>query len=305
MLEIEKKQNLTDMLWKTGLLGFLFYALFRQEIMVLVGGWSDANESHGILIPLFSLYFLYQRKEQLVEAKGKFSFLGLIVLLGSLAVYSLAVLYNFGSPRPIMMIMALAGLVFMAGGWPIFKVVWLPVLFLLFAVEIPSTIYDRVTMQMRVWASVVSVDILNLIPGVQCDVIGVVIRGFYESAPGIREPIELNVADACSGMRLLRIFVALGVAMAYLEKRSATQRIILLLSTIPIAIFCNIIRVLITAMIYVFGNPKYAVGIWHTLLGLLMLGLAFWLYGVIAWFMNNLFVDDKEEPQQDILIVKK
>ena len=77
---------------------------------------------------------------------------------------------------------------------------------------------------------------------------GVVIDIVYKGNP--IEP-SLDVAEACSGMRLLMAFLALGVAMAYLHFRPPWQRIILLISTIPIAILCNIIRVTITGFIYV------------------------------------------------------
>ena len=52
---------------------------------------------------------------------------------------------------------------------------------------------------------------------------------------GQRMEPPLNVAEACSGMRLLMAFLALGVAMAYLHYRPIWQRIGLLASTIPIA----------------------------------------------------------------------
>ena len=104
----------------------------------------------------------------------------------------------------------------------------------------------------------------------------------------------LNVAEACSGMRLLMAFVALGVAMAYLHWRPVWQRLVLLVSTIPIAIFCNFVRVTITGFIYILGNPQYAKGVYHDMLGMLMLPLAFALYGGLAWLMSNLFVDEDE-----------
>jgi exosortase len=111
----------------------------------------------------------------------------------------------------------------------------------------------------------------------------------------------LNVAEACSGMRLLMAFVALGVAMAYLHYRPLWQRLILVASTIPIAILCNMVRVSTTGFIYIFGNPKYAQGIYHDGLGMAMLPLAFCLYGVIAWFMSSLFVEEDEEPSADVI----
>jgi exosortase/archaeosortase family protein len=100
-------------------------------------------------------------------------------------------------------------------------------------------------------------------------------------------------------------FMALGVAMAYLHPRAIWQRLVLLASTIPIAILCNVVRVTVTGFIYILWDPKYATDIYHDLLGMLMLPLAFGLYGGLAWFMSNLLVDAKEEIQEDIIVRKR
>ena len=80
---------------------------------------------------------------------------------------------------------------------------------------------------------------------------------------------------------------------------------ILLVSTVPIAIFCNIIRVTCTGFIYVFINPKYTQGIYHDMLGMAMLPLAFLMYGFLAWFMSSLFIEEGKEVTEDIVERKK
>jgi exosortase len=143
---------------------------------------------------------------------------------------------------------------------------------------------------------------LNLVPQVEATTSGVIIDIVYKGQhlePG------LDVAEACSGMRLLMAFFALGVAMAYLHYRPVWQRLVLLASTIPIAILCNIIRVMITGFIYVLGDPEYAQGIYHDLLGMAMLPLAFGLYGALAWFMSNLFVESGQQQTPDIIIARQ
>ena len=115
-------------------------------------------------------------------------------------------------------------------------------------------------------------------PTLSASVSGVVIDVIYK---GVKMEPALDVAEACSGMRLLMAFMALGVAMAYLHYRPMWQRLILLSSTIPIAIFCNVIRVTVTGFIYILCDPRYAQGVWHDLLGMLMLPLAFGLYGCL------------------------
>jgi len=141
--------------------------------------------------------------------------------------------------------------------------------------------------------------LLNFLPGVSCDSFGILIEGTHHG--GV--PLSLNVHETCSGMRLLRVFLALGVAMAYLEYRPVIHRAILLISTVPIAIFCNMLRVLLTGLIYIYLGAEYAQGSLHTVLGLVMLPVAFGLYWVLAWVMKNLYMEEKSS--EDILVVKK
>jgi len=285
--------------WKIAITGVLFVLLFRQELMRMVHRWAIPDESHGLLIPAFSLYFLYQQREVLNQTTGKGSYWGLLIMLGSLSVYVYSFIVGFGYPRQFMLILFLGGMVLMLGGWPIMRLAWLSVFFLLFSLRLPDAVYFQLTLPMRIIASQASVMFLNLLPGVSCQAAGVVIHGEH-----LDQAFSLNVAEACSGMRLLMVFVALGVAMAYLEKRPMSHRIILLFSTIPIAIFCNMLRVILTGIIHIYMGPQYAQGMLHTILGLVMLFVAFSLYGLLAWIMKNLFVEE-ETSFKDVLVVEK
>ena len=131
---------------------------------------------------------------------------------------------------------------------------------------------------------------------------GVVIDVVYQ---GQRLEPALDVAEACSGMRLLMAFLALGVAMAYLHERPGWQRVVLLVSTAPIAVFCNVVRVTVTGFLYVLVGQQYAQGVYHDLLGLAMLPLAFGLYGLLAWFLASLFIDEDAEKTEDVVIRRR
>ncbi|MFC1677588.1 exosortase/archaeosortase family protein [Planctomycetota bacterium] len=288
---------------KIAVIGALFISIFSYEIKRIVAKWvTDPSWSHGFLIPLFSVYFINQHKKEIASLQTKPNYLGLILLIGGLVFYPFNVIgLQYGYLRPIGMIATLGALVLFYGGWKLVKYFWLPVGFLVFAVPLPQRYYVAVTMPMRLLAAQVSNFTLNLVDGVQATVSGVIIDVIYRG----KEMDALNVADACSGMRLLMAFLALGVAMAYLHYRPTWQRLILLSTTIPIAIFCNIIRVTVTGFIVILGNPKYAKGIYHDMLGMLMLPLAFFLYGAIAWFMANLVVDQDQAVTEDIIIRRK
>jgi|GEM_PF-151585 len=283
----------------------LFLFLFRHEIVRLVGRWSgDPSWSHGFLIPVLSLFFVNQRRTQILRTQDRPSHLGGVALVFWIGVY----VFNVVSPsgyaylRSVSMVMALGSVVLLLGGWQILRHTWLPVVYLLFAVPLPDRYYVGLTMPLRMAAAKVSAALMDLLPGVEASARGAVIDVVYRGR--VLEP-ALDVADACSGMRLLMAFVALGVAMAYIHDRPLWQRGVLLACTVPIAILCNLVRVTVTGFIYVLIDPRYAQGIYHDLLGFAMLPLALGIYGFLAWLMSSLFVEEAQTADRDVVVRRK
>lgn len=312
---------------KIAVVSALLAILFRHEIGQIVRLWIiDPSWSHGFLIPLFSLYFLYRKRREilaleyvrdplgerlagrrpvpLVAGQTRPNYLGLILLLAALAFYIFNVVSpaGYGYFRPLSMIAAFGAVVLFLGGWRLLACTWLPIVFLIFAVPLPRRYYVGLTLPMRQAAATVSAVLLNLVGGIEARVSGVVIDIVYQGRS--LEP-ALDVEEACSGMHLLMAFAALGVAMAYLHERPWWQRIVLLVSTVPIAIGCNIVRVTATGFIYVWAGPEYAQGVYHDLLGLAMLPLAFGLYGLLARFMSSLFVEDGPLGRETVIVRKR
>ena len=289
---------------KIVIISVLFIYLFHYEIGKIVNQWiTDSSWSHGFLIPLFSLFFKNQNKKGILTVRPSPNYLGLIFLICGIAFYPINIVhFQYGYFRPLTMIAVIGSIVLFWGGWKLLKLTWLPIVFLIFSIPLPQRYYVAFTMPMRRLAAAIATMLLNLVNGLEATASGVVIDVIYK---GQKLEPALNVAEACSGMRLLMAFLALGVAMAYLHYRPLWQRLVLLATTIPIAILCNIVRVTVTGFIYILGNPKYAQGIWHDGLGMLMLPLAFGLYGAIAWFMSNLFVDETNIVTEDVIIRKQ
>lgn len=282
-------------------IGALFGFLYRAEIESIVQRWiTDGSWSHGFLIPLFSLYFVNLHKEKILNLETRPNYLGLFLLVCAILFYPFNVVHlQYGYLRPIDMIFSLGAIILFLGGWRLLKHTWLAVAFLIFAVPLPQRYYNALTIPMRRWAAAVASGLLNLVPDLQASANGVVIDVFYKGRS--LEP-ALDVAEACSGMRLLMAFAALGVAMAYLHERPLWQRLVLVACTAPIAILCNIVRVTITGFIYILIHPRYAQGVYHDVLGMAMLPLAFGLYSLLAYFMSNLFVDESQRPVEDVII---
>ncbi len=287
---------------------------------------TDPNWSHGFLIPLFSLYFVQQKKREILSleyapdplrellrgrrpgalqpGQTRANYLGLLLLLLVLVFYAFNVVSPAGYAyfRPVSMLAAAGAVILLLGGWRLVRHTWLPIAFFLFAIPLPRRYYVGLTLPMRHLSAVVATAVLNVLPGLDATTSGAVIEIIYR---GHRLEPALNVAEACSGMRLLMAFLALGVAMAYLHERPRWQRAVLLLSTVPIAILCNIVRVTVTGFLYVLVDPKYTQGVYHDMLGLAMLPLAFGLYGLLARFMASLFIEEDEKAGEDVIVRKR
>jgi len=275
--------------WRLGLLLVLMICLYRHELRRLVVTWAtDQDWSHGFLIPVGSLLFVYLERHRLAAATFRTSLWGLPVLLMGIALYGASIYGKIGYTQALSIVITTSGLVLTLCGWRVTRIVWFALFFLLFALPLPGDVYVAMTMPLRKLSSWISAGILStVVPSLEAVASGTIIE--YVGADG--KVGKLDVEQACAGMRLIMAFGAVGVTMAYLFERVWWHRGVLLLSILPIAVVCNIVRVTVTGLLWVTDHPDWATGAPHTLLGLVVLGLALGLFSLISYILNHLFVD--------------
>jgi len=276
---------------QVAVLGGLVCLVYWPVLSGMVYKWrTDGNWSHGFLVPVFSLYFLMVHRRTWMTCRRRADYLGLVLILASLGLLYGSMAYGgFGYPQALSLIPCLWGLVWFLGGRDLLKAVWFPIAFLICAIPLPQSYYFQLTLPLRRLASHSAAALLGLLPGVETEVRGVVIEYDY-----LGRAAALNVEEACSGMRLMMSFVTLGIAMAYLGDRPLWQRLIMIVSCAPIAVFCNMIRVFVTGVLYVYGHEDWAQGTIHGLLGLAMLPIALGLFAAVGYVLSNLFVETSE-----------
>lgn len=273
------------------ILGGLIYLVFASPILGMIYKWkTDGNWSHGWLVPVFSLYFLGINRRELKAAVCKPNYLGAVLIAAALGIYYYAQFTRFGYPQVLAIIPCMLGMVLLIWGNQVFRLAWFPICYLIFAMPLPRSMYFQITLPLREFASQVSGFVLGLFPGVYTSIQGVVIDYQHGVHRG-----SLNVEEACSGMRLMMAFCSLGVAMAYLGDRPLWQRIVMIMSCVPIAVFCNMIRVLVTGIVHVYGREDLAQGTAHGLLGLAMLPIALGLFALVGYVLSNLVIEVEEE----------
>ncbi len=280
--------------------GLLIGAFWISLKTSVIYRWqNDADWSHGWLVPMFSFYFLSVHRDELAAAKRRSSYFGLVLLLAVLAVYFWTLWVRpITYARPLCFVASILSLTLFMAGWRVLRVVWFPIVFLVLAIPLPQGLYVDLTMPLRKMATTFASTVLAAVPGLEMQISGVVIDYSFHGGTG-----SLNVEQACSGMRLTMAFVTLGVAMAYLGARPLWQRAIMVGCCIPIAVFCNMIRVTLTAFLQIFkdepigqswGFERLAHGTPHALMGLAMLPIALGLFALVGWVLNNLLVEEVE-----------
>ena len=286
--------------WKMVLLAVVFLFLHLGLLNKLVRvWWTEPDWSHGFIIPLFSIYFIASHYQSLLKVKVTSSSIGLLLMMMGLCMEAGALHFRNDYGQYLGMITLLFGMVLWLTGWRVIRIVWLPILFLFFAINVPEMVYRKVAYQFQQFAAHASVFVLQ-ITGVQADMAGDI--GQAETVINLLTASgkvqQLNVEQACSGMRLLMAFGALAVAISYLSDRPTWQRAVLIICAMPVALFCNLLRVVITGYLYNFGYPEYAQGLFHTFTGLFMLIPAGLIYLGIAKLMDLLVVEDYSLPHE-------
>ena len=262
----------------------------------LTHAWRfEPDWSHGPLIPLFSAYLVYHRWPQIRRCTVRHAWLGLPVLLSGLGLYfwALSGVLPFAYAKPASLMVTGLGLVVWLCGVPVLREVWIPWLYLFFAIPIPPRLYFMLTDPLRRMAAIVASTVLSFWPDLHVERVGSNLEYTYRGVSGM-----IGVADACSGMRSTVTLCAVGVAVAFMLDRPVWQRVVLVLACVPIATFCNFIRVTTTCWLHVFVDPKYATGTYHTMLGLAIILLAFAIFNGLAHLLNRLVVEDSQPPAE-------
>jgi exosortase len=248
----------------------LLFGIYFPILRIMVEHWAAVEDyQHGFLIAPLALYFAYERRWDLQEARIEGSWLGLIPL--SVGVVSLAI-GRLGTELLTMrsaFILSLIGLVLLLLGREIFKILAFPLFFLFLMVPLPQSLVNTIAFPLQLIAAKVAVLSLQQI-GIPALVEGNIIH-LAHTAP-------LFVHEACSGSRSLMALVTLGVVFAYFFKRGVLwAQILLVASTIPIAIAVNSFRVALTGYLAHNFGESVTSGPIHDFQGVFTFGMAFFI----------------------------
>lgn len=255
--------------------------VYLPALFELVTTWAqDDNYSHGFLVPVVSLWLLWNKRVALKAAVQSTDNNGLVLLAVSMVLF---VLGNGGAEYftvRVSFVMAVFGLVWYLFGREVVKLAWFELAFLVFMIPIPYVIYYSLTFPMQLLASKITAGILSSI-GMQ-----VFRQGNILNLGG---DISLEVAEACSGMRSLMSLLALGALFAYMTQKRLAGKILLFASTIPIAVVANVFRVFVTALLATTVTADVTAEPMHSIMGLSVFVVSFILMLIVGGILKAVF----------------
>lgn len=253
------------------LIGWLYASILAHLFLQWVGPSRDPNFEHGIFVPIFAFFILWQERDKLKAIPSQPSWAGLPLVMLSLLMLLLGVLGAELFFSRTSLLVLLAGLIILFQGWAFFRAVLFPWAFLTLMIPIPNLILQQITFPLQLLASKLATVMLELV-GVPVLRQGNVI---------VLASMPLDVAEACSGIRSLLTLVTLAIMYGYLMETRKWVRLVLALSAVPIAVAANSFRIFGTGMLVQYWDPDKAEGFFHAFSGWLIFVVALvMLYGV-------------------------
>lgn len=243
----------------------LLGVLYSQTVASMVLKWyRDPNYSHGFIVPLVSGYALYRKAGTLKDTAACPENRGLLLVVLGLFVFTAARLGAESFTMGVSLLIVLAGLVISLFGREVFRAAAFSIGYLVMLIPLPYTLYDSVAFPLKLLVTRGAVAFLKGI--------GVVV---WREGNIIMFPNSVfEVADACSGIRSLMSLIALSAALAYFFHDTLPRRLAVVLSAIPIALFANWTRVVVTGILAQYRGARAAEGFFHDFAGVAVFGIA-------------------------------
>ncbi len=266
-----------------GLIGVGLLWATWPSLVTMVERWSsDPRYSHGYLVPAFSLFLLWWRRDRLKT--GPLSgapWAGMAFIAVGAALKLVGGYYFVTWIDTVSLVPSLAGICLLVGGWTALSWAWPAIVFLIFMIPMPYRVENALGAPLQRIATIASTYILQTL-GLPAVAEGNII---------LMNKAEIGVVEACNGLGMLLMFFAFSTAVVFIIHRPLIDKAFILLSAIPTALLANIIRITVTGLLHETAGSKVADAVYHDLAGWLMMPLALGALWLELQLLSHLFVE--------------
>lgn len=255
-----------------------------DALVVMANRWErDPQYSHGYLVPVFACALLWLRRNKLTWKAESGSWWGIGLLAVAFGLRVAGARFYMEWLDAISLLPCLAGICLVAFGWRVFAWALPVIVFLLFMIPLPFRIEQAIQYPLR------QVGTIGGVYAMQTVGLPAVARGNVIMVGDV----QLGVAEACSGLSMLMVFMALTWAAAIISDRPLWERAIIVLSGVPIAIAANVARISVTGVLFAMNQSDLANRVFHDFAGWLMMPFAFALLCCELWLLSRLFIHEE------------
>lgn len=242
----------------------------------MLSRWNSDDFSYCYLVPPLFVYLVYTNRRSLKVHELRPSLLGFVLLFFSGLLYLGGNLGSIETLTSVSMWVAVIGVALLLAGIRMVKSLAFPFLILAFIVPLPPFLNNLFTFKLKLISSALSVKMMH-IGGLSVFREGNIIDlGFT----------QLQMVDACSGLRYVYPLLLMGLVFGYLFHKRWWERVIMALATIPISVFANALRIAITGYLTINVSPQVAEGFFHGFSGWLIFMVSLMFLAIVSWLVK-------------------
>ena len=268
---------------------------YWPTVIDLWQAWRRSDEdSAGLLVPFLAAYVIWLRRHDIGREGIRPAVLpGIAAFVLAQAGRSIGLLFMYGFGERLSIVLSIGAIILLLCGWTVLRKLASILLFLCLMLPLPNSIQSQIGLPLQNWATTSAVFCLEL-AGYS------VIRDGNEIHIG---DITVGVAEECNGLRMITAFFVISGLVALLTRRTWWEKLIVLVSSVPIAMLCNTLRLTVTAKAFTLLKGTYWTKMFHDFGGYAMMPLALALVVGELWVLARLTIPpDQTKP---VVIVRR
>ena len=232
----------------------LLIVIFYDGLNVMVQWWGNREEyGHGYMIPFITVFLIWQKKDQLEKNKFEASWLGVILTILGLFLFYAGELSSIYTVIQYAFLVTLYGVILSLIGMKAFRIILVPLLILFFMIPLPNFLFYNLSSQLQLISSQIGVAVIRLFD----------ISVFLEGNVIDLGVFKLQVVEACSGLNYLFPLMTLAFISAYFFTGAFWKKAFIFLSSIPITILMNSLRIGVIGVTVEYWGIEMAEGFLH------------------------------------------
>ncbi len=269
------------------LVALLLGVIFNDGLVQMSHSWESEEYSHGYLIPVICFWFIWSNREAVSRYIGKGSWIGVLVIVVGLIVGSMGELASLFTITQYAFLIVIYGLCLALLGWRGMSLIWFALAYLFFMIPLPNFLYNNLSSQLQLISSQLGVAVIRSLD------ISVFLQGNVIDM-GV---FKLQVVEACSGLRYLFPLTSFGFLCAFFFRAKLWMRVVVFLTTLPITVLMNSLRIGIIGILVEYWGIEQAEGFLHDFEGwIIFIGCLAVLFAEM-WLMVLFFMPGKNFSQ--------